>query len=45
MQLIAAQDKIREARKRFVAIIESLDDADRLVEDEANSLHLEENGP
>lgn len=45
MFLIAAQDKIREAKKRLTGIIEHLDDADRLVEEEANSLHMEENGP
>jgi hypothetical protein len=45
MFLIAAQDKINHARAAFAAIIERLDDIARLVENEANSLHLEENGP
>lgn len=45
MMLIAAQHKAQEARKAFAAVIEHLDDIDRLIEDEANALHLEENGP
>lgn len=45
MTLIAAQDRIRKARGKFAAILDALDDIDRMVENEANSLHLEENGP
>lgn len=45
MFLIAAQDKIREAKKKLAGILEHLDDADRLVEAEAAALHLEATGP
>jgi hypothetical protein len=45
MFLVAAQDKVKQARAAFAGILERLDDIDRLLENEANELHLEENGP